>query len=783
MKRLNFPLLIGSVIVLMLALISIYPEAFTRSDPYCIESSKFVMIDGKLNYFTPPIAPCPEYPWGTDVNGRDMKSLIFYGAKLTLSLAFLIAFGRLLIALPLSILAGYKNKFTFWLIKMSNTMFSAFPLLLLVLLITRIQLVDQLFSEKNLIIAYLLILFGWNKFAMLLKEKVEEILSQDFIEGEVAIGKTRLQIAVQNILPHLIPNIVVFFFLEVAAVLLMLSQIGVFSAILGGGFYDSDGFLTLSYEIDWPSLLEASALLISSPKAWVIIFPAAAFSISIIGFNLLGEGFRIEIEKKNSRVIPWLKRLAAFFSMSRFWYEVKNFKVFRKSVYQKITVYGLILVLIFLPSIPSLHPFNANNAYETIKELSSPKYEGRKAGSGSNKAIGEYLASRLSSYGIKPYDGQYLQSFDMESSANIRDAIIKPVNNLSGDIKMDFRKDFDVTTAFSLEGTFSVVGLSFNEATRFSYSIIPENLKKSVILIDIRGMSGPNIGRYLGYINNIICPPAVIYISDWYSNEEVTKRNTSVSRTAQPVLNIAVSSNKGDELLRKLGDEIYIKVISEDYPAPKANNVIGYLEGTDERYEDEVVILGASFDNAGDDLRYKFPAAMEAGGTAVALEAARVLSKASPKRSVIFAFWDGTYSRTKGAKQFIEKYFKDEIKNKKVYYIDLRSFGSDISKKMIIDASNTQPKNTVAQDYIRSLKRNARKSDVKLTYGKVNTPIYFDFVDAGIEMLTIDSYNVDNIVNTQNDIPENINLKKLKKSGQMVVDTIYDIVCGGIGHE
>lgn len=783
MKRLNYPLIIGALIVSMLAIISIYPEAFTRSDPYCIEASKFVMIEGKLNYFTPPIEPCPEYPWGTDVNGRDMKSLIFYGAKLTLSMALLIAFGRLVIALPLAILAGYKNKLTFWLIKMSNTMFSAFPLLLLVLLITRIQLVNQLFKEQNLIIAYLLILFGWNKFAMLLKEKVEEILNQDFIEGEVAIGKTKLQIAIQNILPHLIPAIVVFFFLEVAGVLLILSQIGVFSAILGGGFYDSEGFLTLSYEIDWPSLLEATGVLISSPKAWVIIYPAAAFAISIIGFNLLGEGFRIEIEKKNSRVIPWLKRLAAFFSMPRFWYEVKHRELFKKSVYTKITVYSLILLLIFFPSLPSLHPINANNAFETIKELSDPKYQGRKAGSGSNKELGQYIAGKLESYGIKPYEGEYLQTFDMESSANIRDAIIKPVNNISGDINLAFRKDFDVTTAFSLEGTYPVVRINFNEATRYSYSIVPDYLRKSVILIDIRGMSGPTIGRYLGFINNIIAPPAVIYISDWYSNEEVTKRTTTVSRTTKPVLNIEVSSNKGDELLRKLGDEIYIKAVSEDYPSPKANNVIGYIEGTDKNLSDEIVILGASFDNAGDDLRYQFPAAMEAGGTAIALEAARILGESAPKRTVVFAFWDGTYSRTKGAKQFLDKYFKDEAENKKVYYIDLRSFGSSSSDKMIIDASNTQPKNLVAQEYIKALKRNARKSDVNLTYGKVNTPIYFDFVDAGIEMVTIDSYNVDKIINTQKDLPENISLKRLKSTGQMVIDTIYDIVCGGIGHE
>ncbi|MDF2675285.1 MAG: binding-protein-dependent transport system inner rane component, partial [Clostridiales bacterium] len=62
-------------------------------------------------------------------------------------------------------------------------------------------------------------MFGWSKLAYVLMEKVNEILNQDFIEGEIAIGKSRLEIAVQNVIPHLIPSLIVLFFLEIALVL------------------------------------------------------------------------------------------------------------------------------------------------------------------------------------------------------------------------------------------------------------------------------------------------------------------------------------------------------------------------------------------------------------------------------------------------------------------------------------------------------------------------------------------------------------------------------------
>ena len=79
MKKYNYniPLILGLLIVVALITFSIYPEYFTTSDPSGKERLDFIYTNGELNIFEPPIEPCEEYPWGTDIYGRDMKSLIF----------------------------------------------------------------------------------------------------------------------------------------------------------------------------------------------------------------------------------------------------------------------------------------------------------------------------------------------------------------------------------------------------------------------------------------------------------------------------------------------------------------------------------------------------------------------------------------------------------------------------------------------------------------------------------------------------------------------------------
>ncbi|HYE84648.1 MAG TPA: M28 family peptidase [Clostridia bacterium] len=781
-NKLNIPLILGVIIVAALITASIYPEFFTPSDPYGQERLDFVFIGGELNIFEPPVKPCTEYPWGTDAYGRDMKSLIFYGCRLTLLTAVLIAAGRLIISLPLAILAGYGNRLSIWFIRQFGIMFSAFPLIIVAMLLSRIKLLEDIFKEPVNVVAYILIFFGWSRLANLLKENVEEILNQDFIEGEIAMGKNRLEIALQNIIPHLIPSIVVLIFLEIAQALLMLSQVGVFGLIISGGTIDAAGDFRIPFEVEWASLLTTPQWPLSIGRYWLVLYPAAAFSVSIVGFNLLGEGLRLELNKRSSRIISWIRGIPGFLSPARLIYEIRNIDAYRANVRRKLAFYSVILVLVFFPQAGSKYRFDTVNAMSTINELSRPEYAGRKAGSGTNRQLAEYLAGKLKAYGIQPYDGKYLHEFPMEKAFNIKSSALSVTGEASGMTELEFRKDYYIVSPVDINGTFE-----FQYVTMKDLGIYPferrntEHLRGKVLIIDVRGLDGMTVSRIVGHINKNVRPLALLYILDWES-EEVIKKET-VDRSAAEdtrTINIAVSSNKGEELLRKGKSEISLNIECEYLNNPISTSVVGFIQGTDEKLKDEFIIIGSSFDSVGDDENMRYPSSMEAGGTAIELELARVLgsSKERPERTVIFAFWDSSQTIERGSRHFLYKYYR--VGYRKAFYIDLKNFGSEKTRNLIVDTTNTLPKEYLAQNYIKALKKHARRNDVRIVYGKVGSAATQDILKSDMNSIIIDSEGIDEEIRTAKDDLEGIEAGKLKEPGQMLVDTVYDMVCGGI---
>lgn len=777
----NIPLILGIIIVTGLIILSFYPEYFTNSDPYGKERLDFVYINGQLNIFEPPIEPCTEYPWGTDLYGRDMKSLIFYGSKLTLFTAVFIALGRLIISLPIAILAAYRNRFFQWILRQFNIIFSTFPLIILTMLLSRIALLKDLFMEPTRSVGYILIFFGWSRLANLLKEKVEEVLCQDFIEGEIAIGKNKIEIALQNVIPHLIPSIVVLFFLEIAQALLILSQISVFGLISSTGTVEAAGDYRIPFEAEWFSLLASPQLPLSFGRYWLILYPAAAFAISIIGFNLLGEGLRLEFDKRNSKVITWIKGIPSFISPLRLIYEIKNIATYKESVRRKLILCTVILIIIFFPQKASEYRFIESNAMTTIEELSKVEYGGRSAGSGTNQMVAKYLADKLEDYGLQPFDGKFIHEFQMNKVVNINESTLAVINGDAGTRELKFRKDYYIVNPIDIDGTYDYQYVTMEDIGFNPYSSKDiSHLKGKVIVIDIRGLDMQTAGQFISFVARSLEPPALLYISNWKSTDFVTKRTVDrVAPDDTKTINISVSSDIGEELIRRSNSKLHLMIECEYADNPISTSVVGFIEGSNENLKDEIIILGSSFDSVGDDKNVRFPASMEAGGTAIELEIARILANIpeKPERTIVFTFWDSSQTTQRGSEHFLKQYF---VGSRKAFYIDLRNFGFRDSDRLIIDTTNTLPKDLLAQNYIKTLKKNASRNDVKIVYGKIGSPITQDLLYCDINSIIIDSEGIDDIIRTPYDNLENINEDKLNKPGQMLLDTIYDIIYGGI---
>ena len=93
------------------------------------------------------------------------------------------------------------------IIKIFNTFFTSIPTLIFSYIVLNFDYFKG-FEMDKAIIAYTIVLtlLGWSKLAGIIEDNVRRVMREDFIEGEFAIGKNKLQIAFQNIIPHIIPS-------------------------------------------------------------------------------------------------------------------------------------------------------------------------------------------------------------------------------------------------------------------------------------------------------------------------------------------------------------------------------------------------------------------------------------------------------------------------------------------------------------------------------------------------------------------------------------------------
>lgn len=297
---------IGTVVVVVILLMALFPFLFTRVNPFGTEGMRAISDpEGHFIIQRAPFAPQWDIPLGTDVIGRHIWSLIVHGTRLTMTLALLVVAGRFLVAIPMGFSAGFGSLVSQTIVKQFSLIFGAIPALLLSVIVLRMNYFTRLEKEAS-ILAFVVVLtiVGWGKLALVIEERVKVLLEEPFIKGEAAIGKNGLQIAVGTVLPHLLPELVVLFFLEMARALSILLQLGIFNVFVGSVRFIEDSssagykYMDLSYEPEWAGMLGTGRNQLRTAP-WTVFFPALAFFISVFGLNAFGEGLR-DILHRNS---------------------------------------------------------------------------------------------------------------------------------------------------------------------------------------------------------------------------------------------------------------------------------------------------------------------------------------------------------------------------------------------------------------------------------------------------------------------------------------------------
>jgi peptide/nickel transport system permease protein len=267
---------LGMIIIGLLALIAIFANVIATHDPL----QSMIGMPGE----TPPLprkAPCipafgctePMHLMGLDLNARDVFSRLIYGARVSLPIGIISLGIAAVTGSLIGVVSGYAGGWADNMIMRIMDVLLAFPSLLLAIAIVTIRGP----SLENALIAISIVSIPG--YARLARSSVLSVKEQEFVTAERALGANHGRI----IFAHILPNSL--------APLIVQAALGVGGAVLSASALSFLGLGAQPPIAEWGAMLaESRAYVFTAPH--LVLFPGMAIMITVLGFNLLGDGLR-----------------------------------------------------------------------------------------------------------------------------------------------------------------------------------------------------------------------------------------------------------------------------------------------------------------------------------------------------------------------------------------------------------------------------------------------------------------------------------------------------------
>lgn len=260
----------GGVIVLLLFMVSLLAPWLAPYDPNKIDLK---------NVLAPPSGG---HPFGTDPLGRDVLSRMMWGAGISLKVGFVATGIAILIGMMLGAVAGYYGRWVDAVIMRFVDIMLCFPSFFLILAV--IALLEPSIWNIMIVIG----LTGWMGVTRLVRADFISLKERDFVQAARVIGAGDLRIIFRHILPNAMASVLVTATLGVAGAILTESAL----SFLGIGVQPPTP--------SWGNILTAGKDNIDIAW-WLSFYPGLAILITVLGYNLLGEGIRDALDPRLRR--------------------------------------------------------------------------------------------------------------------------------------------------------------------------------------------------------------------------------------------------------------------------------------------------------------------------------------------------------------------------------------------------------------------------------------------------------------------------------------------------
>ncbi|TQF68400.1 ABC transporter permease [Rhodococcus spelaei] len=270
MRRLPGTLVLGGLLVALVVGAAVVSFVWTPYDPTVVDSASRLLTPSSAHWL------------GTDDFGRDILSSLLVGARTTLLVGVVAVAVAAVIGIPVGVSAGMRPGATDEVLMRGNDVLLSFPALLLAIVFAAVWGGSTLTAMTALGIG------AAPGFARVSRAGTRQVMSQDYVLAARACGQRPSRIATRHVLPN------------ISSELIVQASVTFAIAVLAEAALSYLGFGTPPPTPSWGRMLqESQPYLYLQPM--VMLWPGLAIAVTVLGFNLLGDGLRDRLDPKAVR--------------------------------------------------------------------------------------------------------------------------------------------------------------------------------------------------------------------------------------------------------------------------------------------------------------------------------------------------------------------------------------------------------------------------------------------------------------------------------------------------